>query len=327
VPRRTPAQQRQVELERQRKQSLERARGAKRESRYLDFKERLDPSSKAEWCEVVKDLVAIANTGGGVIVFGVANNGKSAKADLKPILTLDPAKITDQVFRYTGEQFAGFEIVEIRRGRARAAAVLIEPAESPLAFSHPGTYPIPGDPKNRQHTAFSRGTVYVRHGAKSEPALTSDLARMIDRHREKVRADLLRDLRRVVEGPADAEVALVRRREHDDDQPTTIQITTDPGAPVYGKLSPDQTHPYRQTEVVAEVNNRLGGTVEINAFNVQSIRAVHDINEDTRPDLVHHPKFGSRQYSEAFVEWIVEHVGDDGQFLDDARRRYSERFR
>ncbi|MFN8159745.1 MAG: putative DNA binding domain-containing protein [Solirubrobacterales bacterium] len=316
---RTEQQRRQSALERQRRQSLERARTAKRESRYLDFKEEFDPSSSASWCELVKDLAAIANSGGGVIVIGVRNNGRPSRANLSPILDLDPAKITDQVFRFTSEHFSGFEIGEVKRGRAKAALIIIDPIEIPLVFSKPGTYPIAD---NKQKTAFSRGTLYVRHGAKSEPALTSDLARIVERHREEVRATLLRDLRRVVEASAGEEVALLRRARVDETgKPMTIQVTTDPGAPVYGRLSPDQTHPYRQTEAVAKVNERLAGT-QINQFNVQSVRAVHDLNEKSAPDFVHQPKFGSRQYSDAFVEWLVDQIEADASFLEDARRRY-----
>ena len=134
-------------------------------------------------------------------------------------------------------------------------------------------------------------------------------------------------MRRVLEGPADAEVALVRRAAAGEIGPTaTIQITTDPGAPVYGRLSPDQTHPHRQKEVIAEVNRRLGAE-RVNGFAIQSIRTVHELDEDKAPDLVHLPKFGSRQYSDAFVEWIVRHIQADGGFLDDTRRRYLERRR
>jgi len=101
MPRQPEEQRRAKAQERLRQQLVSRAESAKRESRYLDFKEQFDPSASGEWCELVKDLVAMANSDGGVIVVGVRNNGRPSRADLKAILDLDPAKITDQIFSYT----------------------------------------------------------------------------------------------------------------------------------------------------------------------------------------------------------------------------------
>ena len=58
----------------------------------LDFKERFDPSVTSECVELVKDIVAMANSGGGLIVIGVSDNGKASKADVRAVLNLDPAK-------------------------------------------------------------------------------------------------------------------------------------------------------------------------------------------------------------------------------------------
>jgi predicted HTH transcriptional regulator len=154
--------------------NIERAERAKRETRNLDFKERFDPGDAAEWCELVKDFMAMANSGGGLIVVGVCNDGTASRADVRPILTLDPAKITDKVERYTGLQFADFEIHEAKRGRKKVAVIQVGAArEAPIVFTKPGTHPVAGD-SGKQKTAFSKGTVYFRHGAKSEPATTAD---------------------------------------------------------------------------------------------------------------------------------------------------------
>jgi hypothetical protein len=41
------------------------------ESAELEFKAAFDPASPSEWCELIKDIVAMANSGGGLIVFGI----------------------------------------------------------------------------------------------------------------------------------------------------------------------------------------------------------------------------------------------------------------
>ena len=39
---------------------VDRAIKAKRESKYVDFKSSFEPASTGEWCELVKDIVAMA---------------------------------------------------------------------------------------------------------------------------------------------------------------------------------------------------------------------------------------------------------------------------
>ena len=301
---------------------LARAREGKRETQNLDFKEQFDPNSKEHWCEVVKDLVAMANSGGGVIVFGVRDDATPAKTDIGPVLNLDPAKITDKIAAYTGEQLSGFQMIEVRRGRRKAAALLIDGIDVPVPFIRPGTYPDPGSSK-KQKTAFSKGTLYVRHGAKSEPATRADIAAIIERRLERERRTLLQNVRRVVEAPTDTEIIPIRRGVTDEQgNPTAIQLTTDPGAPVYGKLNPDLTHPYRQTELIAEVNKRLPRGKSVNAHDLLSVRRAHHIDAARTPEFAHKPMYGSQQYSDAFVDWLVKQINADDSFLDAARQRY-----
>jgi hypothetical protein len=208
--------------------STERAERAKRESRTIEFKERFDPHIAAEWPELVKDFVAMANSGGGLIVIGICDDGSASGAKVASTLSLDPAKITDQVESYTGTQFGDFAIHEAKRGSKQVAVIEVGAAlEAPLAFMRPGTYVPEGETK-KQKTAFSKGTVYVRHGAKSEPATTGDLRSFIERRVEQVRELWLGRVRQVVEAPEDARIAMVRAADAGG-VPTEIRLTDDPG--------------------------------------------------------------------------------------------------
>lgn len=212
----------------------ERAEGAKRESRYIDFKRGFDPSQNGEWVELIKDFVAMANSGGGAVVIGVNNDGRNSGGDLTAVLTLDPAKITDKLARYTGEHFSNFEIKEIKRGQAQAAVIEVGAALDLLVFSSPGTYALPDKP-DRQKTAFSQGTIYFRHGAKSEPATATDIATFIDRRLDEIREKWLGDIRRVITAPPGVEVALFERMASGaGGEPTEIRLTDDPAAPAFG---------------------------------------------------------------------------------------------
>lgn len=301
---------------------LGRAAEARRESKLVEFKEQFDPANDGEWLELIKDITAIANIGGGVIVIGVRNDGSASGADIRPVLALDSANICNKLASYLGEDFDDFEVEAVTRSENRVAAIVIGPAEeAPLTFVRPGTYPDPQRP-DRQKSAFGRG-VYVRHGAKSEPATREDLRVFINRRLNTVRDDWLGGIRQVMTAPEGAEIVAIERTENDEGE-RTIRITTDENAPLYRLADWDVTHPYRQTELVPEVNGRLPDDVTFNSHDVLSVRRAHDIDEQTRPEFIHRPRFGWYQYSNAFVQWLIEQYERDTEFFAKARTRYYE---
>lgn len=306
--------------------TIERAQAAKRESKSLDFKEAFDPGVKSEWPELVKDFVAMANSGGGLIVFGVRNNGEAASASVRPVLMLDPATITDKLARYTGIQFSHFQIHEARRGSKTVAVIEVGAAvDAPIVFTQVGTYNVPGQAK-QQKTAFSKGTVYFRHGAKSEPGTTADIREFVERRLDRIREQWLGGIRHVVEAPEGARLAMVQATNPDERGiPTEIRLTDDPRAPVYGRLDPDRTHPFRQKELIEQVNARLPDGVDLNQHDVLSVRRVNGISEATHPQFTYEPNWGSPQYSPNFVEWLVEQFRHDRAFFEKAKLAYGRR--
>ena len=46
---------------------IEKSITATHESKYIEFKSEFDINSKQDWCEVIKDIIAISNSGGGVL--------------------------------------------------------------------------------------------------------------------------------------------------------------------------------------------------------------------------------------------------------------------
>jgi hypothetical protein len=280
------------------------------ETRYLSRAANATRGSKrvallnsADYVELVRDVAAMANSGGGVIVLdGVAG--------------VDEELLHEQLGRYAEPEFEGFEVEPVsRNGRPSVAVVVDGVRNAPLVFTQTGR--VGGD-----HVAFVRGGLYFRHGAKSEAATGEDVRDFIRRQLEATRTQWLANIRQVMHAPDGAEVAVIETAERDEEgRPTLIRLTTDPHAPLYGQVDPDQSHPYRQKEVIREVNARLGEG-SVNAFDVLSVRRVHAISEQTRPEFVHVPKFGSPQYSDAFVEWIVSEQQRDSQFFERAKAQY-----
>jgi hypothetical protein len=274
---------------------LKRAAMAKRNSKRVQLVDRLD------WAALVRDVAALANSGGGVIVV-------ESRA-------FDEEELYEQLGMFVEPEFEGFEAHAIVRDQSPATAIVVEAVTTPLAFarsSEASTGP-----------AFARGDVYFRHGGRSGPATGKDVRDFIRRALDATRQQWIANIRQVMHAPDGAEVAIVETAERDDEgRPTLIRLTTDPHAPLYGQVDPDRSHPYRQKEVIEELNRRVDRTGSVNAFDVLSVRRIHGVSEETRPEFVHVPKFGSPQYSDAFVDWLVEQNARDPRFFDDAKARY-----
>ena len=128
---------------------------------------------------------------------------------------MDPAKITDKIESYTHVHFADFEISAVSRDGSCVAVIAVGPTtDAPIAFTREGSYPDPNG-KKYPKMAFARGTVYFRHGAKSEPATTADLRRFIDRRVEQLRDQWKDGMRLVTEAPEGARLALVEATSAD----------------------------------------------------------------------------------------------------------------
>jgi predicted HTH transcriptional regulator len=187
-------------------EAVYRAESAAKEPKYLDLKSAFDPDSTVEWAEVINDIVAFANTGGGVIVFGVNDDGSTANFDTSRIDTLDAADITNKREAHTGFQFADFEVVKIEHHGNQRAALLIGSTDVPIVFTRPGA---DVNVKGKQRPAFAKGTVYFRHGAKSEPATRDDLSAWIARTIEEARSNWVKGIRKVVESPPGHAITVV----------------------------------------------------------------------------------------------------------------------
>lgn len=292
---------------------------AKRESKYVEFKRSFDPDSAGEWCELIKDIVAMANTGGGVILIGLDNGGVPSKVDVQAVLKVDHATLVDKIRKYTGSQFSDVEIHETKKQSEQIAVFEVSGVKVPLVFQNVGTYEIsPG----KQKTAFSRGTVYFRHGAKSEPGTTEDIRMVIERQLESIRSEWLDGVRKVVNAPQGSAVTVFSGEVKESISPgaTPIRLVDDPNAPGYRLIDHDTTYPHRQTELIDVINGMLPKGIEINTYDILAVRRTHNIDTDVR--YCHTPKFGSPQYSDAFAKWIVEKHKENNNFFKESRDKY-----
>jgi hypothetical protein len=288
---------------------------AESESAELDFKALFDPAAASHWCELIKDIVAIANSGGGAIVFGVNDDGTPAAGELSAVLGIDPATITDKLKKYTGHQFAGCSIARGTRQDHPVAILSIASVSLPMVFTAPGTYDLGG---GKQKSAFSVGTVYFRHGAKSEPGTSEDLRLALEVELARIRSSWLDGIAKVVTAPAGATVSVLPAEVTLSGAAGAmgVRLVNDEAAPAFKAMRTDLLYPHRQKEVVAQVNKLLGAHV-ISAHDVLSVRKAHSI--ESQPNFFYKPQYSSPQYSQAFVEWMVEQYHADSAFFGKAR--------
>src|SRR5581483_3733676 len=294
---------------------------SKRESKHIDFKEGFDPSSRADWCEIIKDIIAIANSGGGIILIGLNNQGGPSGFDVSKVLELDQAVFSDKIYSYTDVHFSEVEVVELKKERKIIAAINIGSVRVPIVFTKPGSYPVTD---REQKTAFGRGTIYFRHGAKSEPGNTGDVAETLERRLKEIRKEWIDGVRKVVQAPTGASINILPPEVHETDAPTAtpIRIVEDPSAPVYHIVDPNKTHPYRQIEVIRELNKEPGERKLINSYDILAVRRMYEIDKSMK--FYYKPAFGSPQYSIAFVEWLKTSYEKDHSFFTQAREFFSK---
>jgi hypothetical protein len=97
-----------------------------------------------------------------------------------------------------------------------------------------------------------------------------------------------------------------------------IALTVGPDGRTLGKVEvpkdPSRTHPYRQKELIEQVNEMLDGEATINQHDVQCVRKAHKI--DKRPEFhyVSGIKGAPKQFSHGFADWMVQRFGQDADF-------------
>jgi hypothetical protein len=83
-----------------------------------------------------------------------------------------------------------------------------------------------------------------------------------------------------------------------------------------------KSHPYRMVDLINEVNKRAGGKFHVTQHNISAINHCYNITK--KDEYFHHSGItgAPKQYSDRYVEWIVERATTDPTFLSKSRERY-----
>lgn len=292
---------------------LTQAIDATNETTAVDFKAGLDVDNKGQWLEVLKDLVAMANSGGGLILIGLDDAGTPTGFDVAPILDYDVSRIGDKLHKYTGVHFGGVGLLLVPRGGTQLAGIQVSASAIPLVFTADGQYQ---NEHSQERFAFRQGTVYFRHGAKSEPGTSDDLRAFLEREIERVKTSWMGGIRQVVEAPVGSTITVAAPSAGASAHTAAVRLVANDSAEPCKLLNPDDTHPYRQCDLVDRINVRVAGRCSINRSNIHDVRKVHQI--ESKPQFYWKGIHTGSQFSEAFIDWIVGSYENDPCFFQKA---------
>lgn len=140
----------------------------------LDLKRAIDWDDPRQRLELIKDLVAMANSGGGTVRIG-ATETEEIGIDTISASKLDGARISDCLNRYVtpASTSVTHHIHPLDSGRVVIEVSIRGIDKYPLVFAFDGNY--------AGGNVFRKGDIYVRHGAKSERATHQDIRELIDK--------------------------------------------------------------------------------------------------------------------------------------------------
>lgn len=293
---------------------------AKRESRSVEFKIQFLLSDPKQLIEVLKDIVAIANSGGGTLAIGIDNTGEAAGTDVSEVLNYDQAKYCDLIHKYTLQNFADFEVIEATKSGMTVAIFLINPPDYPLVFEKVGTYAVEG----KQHTAFSQGTIYFRHGAKTELGTYDDIRKFMQTRMREMERQFVKGLRKVSEAPRGSQIEVVplTSASGSDLSAVPFRLTTDAGAQDAVAIDRHLICPYRQKEVLQKLKERFPDGSAPLRRDIQIINKVYDVG--SKGKFCWKPQYSSPQYSDQYIDWIVEKMQEDAEFLTKAHQSFRD---
>jgi hypothetical protein len=262
--------------------------------------------SQRAWCELIRDVVAVANSGGGRLAVPM-------KKTADETTVLNPAALEDRLFYFAGATRSDLPI-EVESSANRASATIVIPAAAvPILFSRSGT--ISDTSSGAKHEVYPAGSLYFRHGDVSEPGTLDDMRAFFRRVMRRAAGQWLSRIRRVLRDAASFPEKQVGAPGVSG-PPQPVRIVTDPAAPALQPQDVDRLYPLRQKDLVRQLNREFGRRL-VNSYDVQAVRRQHHLDE--RPDFVFHLPGAGRRYSRAAAEWIVGAYRRDPEFFQQAR--------
>ena len=83
---------------------------------------------------------------------------------------------------------------------------------------------------------------------------------------------------------------------------------------------PSHSHPFRQKEVIEKINERMP-ELQINQYDIQCVNKAYSIKNQSKYFYQGKVKGSPGQYSQNFVDWLIERYCQNKQFFTEARTK------
>jgi hypothetical protein len=263
--------------------------------------ERFDAGSERDWCALMRDILALANSGGGRVLLST------------PVQERD---VLNRLAVSTDSGFSDVHVLAADQSNGSGSAIVVGSAVFPVGLSQ-STGAAPATATQDITPGF-----YFRHGERTEPGTTADMRSFVERLLRRVRRRWLRGIRRVLTRPITFDEGTLPKRKSVERIRIEravlhpVRIVSDPSAPALQPQDVDHLYPWRQKDLLQELNHRIGRQL-LTTYDVQAVRRHHQLDE--RPDFVFHLPGAGRRYSPALADWIMEQFARDPEFFHEAR--------
>jgi hypothetical protein len=172
------------------------------ESIFVELKEQFSGDAEA-WLNLERQLAAFGNSGGGIMIFGLASDHRRVGLATSLVSQFDPINITQKLQRHAPEALIATAYTELFQYNKRYGFLLIGRSESITIFDKPGNVqPAQG----RQKPVLVPGVVYVRTEGASREARQSDIDRLVNERLNIGLSAFLARIERVAELPPNSEL-------------------------------------------------------------------------------------------------------------------------
>src|SRR5262245_29185590 len=98
----------------------------------VDLVRTFDPASQRDWCELVRDVVAAANSGGGTILVHGQPHPWNPAAESHAVKSLEKDALISRIREFTGSSFANVVTHPVDRAEVHAVRIAVGPALLPI---------------------------------------------------------------------------------------------------------------------------------------------------------------------------------------------------
>lgn len=142
---------------------------------------------------LVKAILALANTDGGFVVFGIAPDGTWAGIRKAELDATDPAMLVELINSCVSPEVVHLNYTTLKRAGRWLAILHVPPS---LLAPHVTTKEVVEHSPDRR-VLLPKGAVFCRYGAKCDLATSTQFNRIIERRTALLKSELLRRIREV----------------------------------------------------------------------------------------------------------------------------------